>query len=254
MTNRLQALFQRARKAMSPSWDSLTDLEAYQTTLKLLLICAAPVGALLAASGAGWWTWYNTKIEKRISELRSANDNEKANAKAISEKERADQLNDELVKTNQSLAETKKSLTQANQSIADLVATSKDTNAKVTDRLDLLTEEVKGKLVARLKKLPPQSVGFGLLDDSAANFGAAIEQIMADSGCLSPARVIGGIKVSGVSTRGIVVQWIAEDGKPVAAELVAAFKDAGIPDVVFSDSRRFLIKTGTLAQVSVGAK
>jgi hypothetical protein len=259
MTNRLRTQYRRAKKAMSPSWDSFTDLEAYQSTLKLLLICAAPVGALLAAGAAGWWTWYNTKIERRISELRSAEDNRVANAKALQEKGRADRLDAELAKANKTLADTKESLAQAHQSIASLVttsndiaATSKDISAKVSNRSSMLSAAARTKLVERLKKLPPKSIGCTPLNDSpeAAEFGADIRKLFAAAGCLSD----GGIflqGVSGINLRGVIVDPVKPEAQSVAVELAAALKEAGVPDVRIE---RAGPRSGSLVSVVVGAK
>lgn len=194
------------------------------------------VGVVVAVCGPALST-YRTKLEDKIKELKSAAASQAANDRANSLEEK---------------------LTKANEALVNLARTSQDISAKVTNRVSMLTPEVRSRIVERLKKLPAKSVGFVSAGNSpeAKDFGEAIEQLLRESGCLTPSNIqVSGMSVSGdIPTGDLVIQWIVAEGKPVAAELAAAFKDAGVPGVVLSDSRAFAFATGKLAQVTVGLK
>ena len=62
---------------MFPSWDSLSELEAFQSLLKTAAFWGAIVFGILAVLVGAWWAWYNNRIDDQIDALRTARDNQK---------------------------------------------------------------------------------------------------------------------------------------------------------------------------------
>jgi hypothetical protein len=199
-------------------------------------------GVLVAICGPALST-YRSKLEDKIKDLKAVAASQQAT-------DRGDKLETELTKANQSLAE-------ANRALVSLAQTSQDISTKVTNRITVLTPEVRRKLVDRLKKLPPRSVGCVSLNQTpeTTDFGGKIKEVLRDAGCLSPSEVhFSNSTFSGIPQSGLIVDGFGAEGKPVAEELVAAFKEAGIPNVILSDGRAVFAKTGSHAQVTIGAK
>lgn len=183
---------------MFPSWDSLSDIQSFVGRLNLLTVCLACLAAPLPFVGAIQYVYNRraTTLQKQVD------------ADSLREKE------------------------ELKRQVVDLRQNADSNERHFTARADLLDEEARSRLVARLRTLPPGNIGLQLYttDRESEELSDLIRQSFTKANC-KITRVELYPPGNEAFEYGVVIEDNGERSSDLTTALYETLTETGIPDL-----------------------